>query len=83
MMRGQGADRGELRDTFVSAVNTALVVGTAVSVLVAGVAAYVLAQRLLRPVEDVGVAAGIVVTEWLGTGPRCSSATRAGVGLAA
>jgi signal transduction histidine kinase len=57
MMRGQGAGQGELRDTFVSAVNTAMVVGTVVSVLVAGGAAYLLAQRLLRPVEDVRVAA--------------------------
>lgn len=54
MMRGQG--QGQLHDTFVSAINTAMVVGVLASLLVAGAAAVILGRRLLRPVEDVRTA---------------------------
>ena len=54
MMHGQG--QGQLRQTFVSAINTAMVVGVLVSLLVAAVGAALLGRRLLRPVEDVRTA---------------------------
>jgi histidine kinase len=56
MMRGPGQGQGQLRETFVSAVNTAMVVGVLVSLVVAAVAAALLGRRLLRPVEDVRTA---------------------------
>lgn len=56
MMRGPGQGQGQLRETFVSAINTAMVVGVLVSLLVAAVAAALLGRRLLRPVEDVRTA---------------------------
>lgn len=54
MMHGQGG--GQLRQTFVSAITTAMVVGVLVSLLVAAVGAALLGRRLLRPVEDVRAA---------------------------
>ncbi|SES11707.1 Signal transduction histidine kinase [Pedococcus cremeus] len=54
MMHGQG--QGQLRQTFVSAINTAMVVGVLVSLLVAAAGAALLGRRLLRPVEDVRTA---------------------------
>lgn len=54
MMHGQG--QGQLRQTFVSAINTAMVVGVLVSLLVAAIGAALLGRRLLRPVEDVRTA---------------------------
>jgi histidine kinase len=56
MMRGPGQGQGQLRETFVSAVNTAMVVGVLVSLLVAAASAALLGRRLLRPVEDVRTA---------------------------
>ena len=56
MMRGPGQGQGQLRETFVSAVNTAMVVGVLLSLLVAAAAAALLGRRLLRPVEDVRTA---------------------------
>ena len=54
MMHGQG--QGQLRQTFVSAINTAMVAGVLVSLLVAAIGAVLLGRRLLRPVEDVRTA---------------------------
>lgn len=54
MMRSQG--QGQLRDTFVSAINTAMAIGVVASLLLAGAAAAILGRRLLRPVEDVRTA---------------------------
>ena len=54
MMRGPGQGQGQLHDTFVSAINTAMVAGVLVSLLVATAA--LLGRRLLRPVEDVRTA---------------------------
>ena len=56
MMRGPGQGQGQLHDTFVSAINTAMVAGVLVSLLVAAAAAALLGRRLLRPVEDVRTA---------------------------
>ena len=56
MMRGPGQGQGQLHDTFVSAINTAMVAGVLVSLLVAASAAALLGRRLLRPVEDVRTA---------------------------
>jgi histidine kinase len=56
MMRGPGQQQGQLRETFVSAINTAMVAGVLVSLLVAAAAAALLGRRLLRPVEHVRVA---------------------------
>jgi len=54
VMHGQG--QGQLRQTFVSAINTAMVAGVLVSLLVAAIGAVLLGRRLLRPVEDVRTA---------------------------
>lgn len=57
MMRGPGQGQGpQLRASFVSAVNTAMVVGVLASLLVAAASAALLGRRLLRPVEDVRTA---------------------------
>lgn len=49
----RGSARGELLSSFVSAVDLAMVVGAAASLVVAAVAAALIGRRLLRPVEHV------------------------------
>lgn len=45
-------------NAVVSALNTALIIGLTISLLVAAVAAVVMARRVLRPIDDLRAAPG-------------------------